>query len=186
MADVVDIYTDGACSGNPGPGGWAAILVARGVEKVISGSAAATTNNRMEMTAAIKALRQLKRSCTVRLYSDSAYLVSAFTKGWISQWQRNGWRNAAKDPVSNPDLWQDLLQAAKPHHVTWIKVQGHADHAYNNRCDKLAVAEIKKIRLTGRPDPQNAETGRTEQQQTGSARADQLSPDREMGDSIVP
>jgi ribonuclease HI len=159
MSDVVEIFTDGACSGNPGPGGWAAILVARGVEKTISGSAAATTNNRMEMTAALEALKRLKRPCVVKLYSDSAYLVSAFTKGWIENWQRNGWLNAAKDPVSNPDLWQELLQAAKAHQVTWIKVRGHADHEYNNRCDKLAVAEIKKIRLPGKPNKKPAEQG---------------------------
>ena len=159
MGEVVEIYTDGACSGNPGTGGWAAILVARGVEKTISGSAVATTNNRMEMTAALEALKRLKRPCVVNLYSDSAYLVSAFTRGWIENWQRNGWRNAAKDPVSNTDLWQELLQAAKPHRVTWIKVQGHADHEYNNRCDKLAVAEIKKFRLAGRQTAEPAEQG---------------------------
>lgn len=149
MPDTVDIYTDGACSGNPGPGGWAAILVARGVEKTISGSAVSTTNNRMELTAATEGLKQLKRPCHVRLYSDSAYLISAFTKGWIENWQRNGWRNAAKDPVSNRDLWQELLEVAKPHRIEWIKVQGHANHAYNIRCDQLAVAEIRKLRLNG-------------------------------------
>ncbi|MDW7658848.1 MAG: ribonuclease HI [Bacillota bacterium] len=159
MGEVVEIYTDGACSGNPGPGGWAAILVARGVEKTISGSAVATTNNRMEMTAAIEALKRLKRPCMVKLYSDSAYLVSAFTRGWIGNWQRNGWHNAAKDPVSNTDLWQELLQAARSHQVTWIKVRGHADHEYNNRCDKLAVAEIKKIRLSGKKAQTPAEQG---------------------------
>ena len=146
MPDQVDIYTDGACSGNPGPGGWAAILVARGVEKTISGSELSTTNNRMEMTAAIEALKQLKRPCQVRLYSDSAYLVSAFTRGWLDNWQHNGWRNAARDPVSNMDLWQDLLQQAGRHQVEWIKVRGHADHEYNNRCDQLAVAQISKLR----------------------------------------
>jgi ribonuclease HI len=113
----------------------------------------------MEMTAALEALKRLKRPCVVKLYSDSAYLVSAFTKGWIENWQRNGWLNAAKDPVSNPDLWQELLQAAKAHQVTWIKVRGHADHEYNNRCDKLAVAEIKKIRLPGKPNKKPAEQG---------------------------
>jgi ribonuclease HI len=146
MTDVVEIYTDGACSGNPGPGGWAAILVARGVEKVISGSEGSTTNNRMELMAAIQALRQLKRPCKINLYSDSAYLVSAFTQGWLANWQRNGWRNAAKDPVSNMDLWQELLQVSGKHQISWIKVRGHADHDYNNRCDQLAVAEIRKMR----------------------------------------
>lgn len=149
MTDPVEIYTDGACSGNPGPGGWAAILMARGSEKVISGGDPATTNNRMEITAAIEALRCLKRPCSVRLYSDSAYLVSAFTQGWLDNWQRNGWKNAAGDAVSNLDLWQALLQAGKPHHVDWIKVKGHQDNELNNRCDKLAVAEIKKMRQNG-------------------------------------
>jgi ribonuclease HI len=143
---TVEIYTDGACSGNPGPGGWAAVLIARGTEKEISGNAAATTNNRMELTAALEALRRLKKPCQVRLYSDSAYLVSAFTKGWLVNWQRNGWKNAANDPVSNMDLWQEILAAAGPHQIEWIKVRGHADNAYNNRCDQLAVAEIKKMR----------------------------------------
>lgn len=145
--DRVEIYTDGACSGNPGPGGWAAILIARGKEKEISGFAGSTTNNRMEMTAVIEALRQLKRPCRINLYSDSAYIVSAFTKGWLDNWQNNGWKNAAKEPVSNLELWQQLLEAASPHKIKWIKVKGHADNEYNNRCDKMAVAEIKKIRL---------------------------------------
>ena len=140
----VEIYTDGACSGNPGPGGWAAILKANQNEKEVTGSEAATTNNRMELTAAIEALKCLKKPCQVKLYSDSAYLVSAFNQGWLKNWQRNGWRNAANDPVSNPDLWQALLLASAPHEIEWIKVKGHSDNIYNNRCDKLAVAEIKK------------------------------------------
>lgn len=148
-ADWVEIYTDGACSGNPGPGGWAAVLRSRGVEKEISGGEQSTTNNRMELTAAIEALRRLKKPCHVRLFSDSAYLVSAFNQGWLANWQRNGWRNAAGDPVSNPDLWQALLAAAKPHAIEWIKVKGHADNEQNNRCDKLAVAEIRKLRSGG-------------------------------------
>jgi ribonuclease HI len=143
---LVEIYTDGACSGNPGPGGWAAILRTSGVEKVISGGDPATTNNRMELTAALEALKCLKRPCRVKLYSDSSYLVQAFNQGWIRNWQRNGWRNAAGDSVSNPDLWQALLAASAPHHVEWIKVRGHADHTLNNRCDQLAVAEIRKLR----------------------------------------
>ena len=146
MSDCVEIYTDGACSGNPGPGGWAAILMARGSEKEISGNEQSTTNNRMELTAAIEALRRLKRPCQVRLFSDSAYLVSAFNQGWIDNWQRSGWRNAAGDPVSNPDLWQALLEAARQHKIEWIKVKGHAGNELNNRCDKLAVAEIQKLR----------------------------------------
>ncbi len=152
MADPVEIYTDGACSGNPGPGGWAAILLAKGSEKVISGGEPATTNNRMEITAAIEALRCLKRPCSVRIYSDSAYLVSAFTQGWLDNWQRNGWKNAAGDAVSNLDLWQTLLQAAKTHQIEWVKVKGHQDNELNNRCDKLAVAEIKKLRQNGELD----------------------------------
>lgn len=147
MRDVVEIYTDGACSGNPGPGGWAAILMARGKKKEISGGEIATTNNRMEMTAVVKALQELNRPCQIKIYSDSAYLVSAFTKGWLENWQSNGWKNAAGDPVSNHDLWLALLEAAKPHSIEWIKVKGHADNEYNNLCDKIAVAEIKKIRL---------------------------------------
>jgi len=142
----VTIYTDGACSGNPGPGGWAAILMAAGAEKEVSGSDPATTNNRMELTAAIEALRKLTRPCRVRIYSDSAYLVSAFNQNWIRNWQRNGWKNAANDPVSNMDLWQELLRLAEPHQVDWVKVKGHADNPYNNRCDVLAVEEIKKLR----------------------------------------
>lgn len=143
---TVEIYSDGACSGNPGPGGWAAILIACGAEKTISGHAEATTNNRMELTAAIEALKALNKPCQVRLYSDSAYLVSAFNLGWLANWQRNGWKNAANDPVSNLDLWQELLAAAQPHHIEWIKVRGHSDNVYNNRCDQLAVAEIKILR----------------------------------------
>lgn len=149
MADLVEIYTDGACSGNPGPGGWAAILMTRGFEKTISGGQASTTNNRMELTAAVEALSCLKKPCQVRLFSDSAYLVSAFTKGWLANWQNNGWKNAAGDPVSNLDLWQLLLAAASPHQVDWVKIKGHADDELNIRCDRLAVAEIKKIRQNG-------------------------------------
>lgn len=152
MADLVEIHTDGACSGNPGPGGWAAILRARDAEKEISGGVESTTNNRMELTAAIEALGRLKKPCQVRLFSDSAYLVSAFTKGWLQNWQRNGWRNSAGDPVSNPDLWQALLSAASLHQIEWIKVKGHADNDLNNRCDRLAVAEVKKFRQ-GSPAP---------------------------------
>lgn len=144
----VTIYTDGACSGNPGPGGWAAILIVGSVEKEISGSITATTNNRMELMAAIEALKRLTRPCAVRIYSDSAYLVSAFNQGWLTNWQRNGWRNAANDSVSNLELWKELLQLSIPHQIEWIKVKGHSDNKYNNRCDVLAVAEIKNLRLT--------------------------------------
>ena len=140
----VQIYTDGACSGNPGPGGWAAILVAGGKEKELSGSEDSTTNNRMELTAAIEGLKALKMACEVTLYSDSSYLVNSFTQNWIENWKKNGWKNAAKAPVSNMDLWLILDELASFHTITWEKVKGHSDHSYNNRCDKLAVQAIKK------------------------------------------
>lgn len=150
----VDIYTDGACSGNPGPGGWAAILVAKGKEKEISGYCEATTNNRMELTAALEGLRQLKVPCDVHIYSDSAYLVNAFLLGWLCSWKSNGWRNSAKQPVSNTDLWQELDSLTQIHTIKWHKVKGHSDHVYNNRCDKLAVKEVSsaKENLLGEKD----------------------------------
>ncbi len=146
MADLesVEIYTDGACSGNPGPGGWGAILICRGVEKEISGGEKLTTNNRMELMAAICSLRCLKRPCNVKLYSDSAYLINGFTAGWIVSWKRNGWKNSSKQTVSNIELWQELDRLSGIHQITWIKVKGHADNVYNNRCDALAVAATKK------------------------------------------
>lgn len=143
---AVEIFTDGACSGNPGPGGWAAILVAAGREKEISGGVLSTTNNRMELTAAIEALKKLKKPCSVTLYSDSAYLVNAFLQGWLLSWKRNGWKNSSKQPVSNMDLWQELDSLNQIHQITWRKVKGHSDHEYNNRCDALAVAEVSKIK----------------------------------------
>lgn len=143
---AVEIFTDGACSGNPGPGGWAAILVAAGREKEVSGGVLSTTNNRMELTAAIEALRKLKKPCSVTLYSDSAYLVNAFLQGWLMSWKRNGWKNSSKQPVSNMDLWQELDKLNQIHQITWRKVKGHSDHEYNNRCDALAVAEVSKIK----------------------------------------
>ena len=139
---LVDIYTDGACSGNPGPGGWAAILKVGSFEKEISGFEPDTTNNRMELMAAIKGLSELNRPCKVNLYSDSAYLVKAFNEKWLPI-GKNGWRNAAKQPISNSDLWQELLNLAAQHEIKWIWVKGHADNPYNNRCDELAVQEIK-------------------------------------------
>ncbi|MFO7262919.1 MAG: ribonuclease HI [Bacillaceae bacterium G1] len=138
----VIIYTDGACSGNPGPGGWAAILMYGEHRKEISGGEVSTTNNRMELTAAIEALRQLKRPCRVTLYSDSAYLVNAFEQGWLEKWQQNGWRNSKKEPVENQDLWQALLDLTRRHDVRFCKVKGHHDNPWNNRCDALAVAAI--------------------------------------------
>ena len=143
---AVEIFTDGACSGNPGPGGWAAILVAGGREKEVSGGVQSTTNNRMELTAAIEALKKLKKPCSVTLYSDSAYLVNAFLQGWLASWKRNGWKNSTKQPVSNMDLWQELDRLSQMHQITSRKVKGHSDHEYNNRCDALAVAEVAKIK----------------------------------------
>lgn len=142
----VKIYTDGACSGNPGPGGWAAILIARGIEKELSGYEESTTNNRMELKAAIEGLKALKVPCSVTLYSDSSYLVNAFNQHWIENWKRNGWKNASKSPVSNMDLWLILDELTAVHQIQWEKVKGHSDNPYNNRCDKLAVDEIKKIK----------------------------------------
>lgn len=144
---TVDIYTDGACSGNPGVGGYCAILIYSGVEKVVSGSELNTTNNRMELLAVIKALECLKEQCKVNLYSDSQYVVDAFNQNWIVSWQMNGWRTAAKKEVKNVDLWQRLLELISTHTVTFVKVKGHADNEYNNRCDKIAVEEYKKLNI---------------------------------------
>lgn len=141
----VEIYTDGACAGNPGPGGWAAILIYERKEKELWGNDPSTTNNRMELTAALQGLKALKYPCRVSLYSDSAYLVNAFNNGWLRKWQVNGWKNARKEPVENQDLWQELLALSSLHEIAWNKVKGHADNVYNNRCDKLAVEAIKKI-----------------------------------------
>lgn len=140
----VTIYTDGACSGNPGPGGWAAIIRAMDVEKELSGFEPDTTNNRMELTAALMALEDLKRPCRINLYSDSAYLVSAFNEAWIENWQKRGWKNSAKMPVANRDLWEALWAQHLRHEVLWHKVKGHSDNEYNNRCDKMAVNEIHR------------------------------------------
>ena len=132
----VDIYCDGACSGNPGPGGWGAVLIYKGNEKELSGYCSESTNNRMELTAAIMAFAALKESCDVDIYTDSAYVCNAFNNGWIVAWENNGWINAKKKPVENQDLWMQLLNKVKDHRVAWHKVKGHADNAYNNRCDK--------------------------------------------------
>ena len=139
----VTIYTDGACSGNPGAGGWGAILIYNGKEKEISGGEANTTNNRMELLAVISALKMLKEPCEVALYSDSQYVVGAFVNDWIRAWQRNGWKTAGKTEVKNIDLWEDLLAVLEKHKVNFIKVKGHADNVYNNRCDKLAREECR-------------------------------------------
>ena len=141
----VTIYTDGACSGNPGPGGWASILMAGGVKKELSGGELDTTNNRMELMAVIEGLSALKRPCKVDIYSDSAYVVNAFSQNWIEKWVKNGWKNSAKAEVANTDLWKRLIELTEMHDVTFHKVKGHADNEFNNRCDELAVAEWKKL-----------------------------------------
>lgn len=142
--EKVVIYTDGACSGNPGIGGWGAVLFHGENMKEISGFAENTTNNQMELTAAIEALKKLKVPCVVDLYSDSAYLINAFNEGWINSWVLNGFKNANKKPVANIELWQQLIEFNNTHKITWIKVKGHADNKYNNRCDELATGEIAK------------------------------------------
>jgi ribonuclease HI len=142
---IVDIYTDGACSGNPGKGGYCAILLYNGIEKVISGSEADTTNNRMELLAAISGLNALKEPCHVNLYSDSAYLVDAFNLDWITAWKSNGWKNSQKKQVKNIDLWEQIIRLSCVHKINFIKVKGHADNEFNNRCDKIAVEEYKKL-----------------------------------------
>ena len=140
----VELYTDGACSGNPGKGGYGGILIYKGIEKEYSGFADNTTNNRMELTAVIMGLKMLKEPVEIDIYSDSAYTVNAFLEGWIENWINNNWRTAGKKPVQNVELWQELLELIHPHKVTWHKVKGHADNSYNNRCDKLATGEIAK------------------------------------------
>ena len=143
MKKVV-LYTDGACSGNPGPGGYGAVLIYGGVEKEIFGGEKSTTNNKMEMMAVIKGLEALKEPCEVDVYSDSAYIVNAIEQGWIESWKKNGWRKADKKPVKNVDLWEKLLELMDKHKVTFNKVKGHADDEYNNRCDRIAVRERDK------------------------------------------
>jgi ribonuclease HI len=143
---TVAIFTDGACSGNPGPGGWAAILQSGTMEKELSGAVPLTTNQRMELQAAIEGLKALKYSCRVELSSDSAYLINAFNQRWLNKWQVNGWLNSQGKPVENRDLWQELLQLAGQHQVTWIKVKGHHDHELNNRCDQLARAAVVSLK----------------------------------------
>ena len=140
----VTIYTDGACSGNPGPGGWGAILMYRDKKLELSGYEAQTTNNRMELLAPIQALSRLKEPCEVDVYSDSAYLVNAFRQHWLDNWQRHNWLRSNKKPVENQDLWQALLKHTQIHLIRWHKVKGHADNPYNNRCDALATGEIKQ------------------------------------------
>ncbi len=142
----VVIYTDGACSGNPGPGGWGSILMYKENKKEISGGKKETTNNIMELTAVIEGLKLLKYPCEVDLYSDSAYVVNAFLQGWIYNWVKNNWKTAGKDSVKNQELWQELYSLTKTHQVTFHKVKGHSDNEYNNRCDELARNAILKIK----------------------------------------
>ncbi|MEX0906042.1 MAG: ribonuclease HI [Balneolaceae bacterium] len=142
----VKLYTDGACSGNPGPGGWGALLIWNGKEKEISGGEPHTTNNRMEMKAVIEGLRSLNKPCRVKIHSDSALIINAFTKGWIRNWQRKNWRKADKKPVENKELWEEIVKEMARHRVEWIKVKGHSNNRLNNRVDELAVRESKKFR----------------------------------------
>lgn len=140
----VTIYTDGACSGNPGPGGWGAVLIHGDRRKEITGGSHQTTNNRMELTAALRALQKLKQPCRVKLYTDSAYLANCFKQKWYVNWEKRGWLNSRKEPVENKDLWQELLQEVRKHEVEFIKVKGHSDVELNNRCDELARGAIPK------------------------------------------
>ena len=141
----ITIYTDGACSGNPGPGGWGAILMHKDAKKEISGGKKDTTNNVMELTAVIEALKLLKYPCNVSVYSDSAYVVNAFLQKWIINWQKNNWKTADKSDVKNKELWQELLELTNTHTVKFIKVKGHSDNEFNNRCDELARNAIKGL-----------------------------------------
>ncbi|WP_101698164.1 ribonuclease HI [Clostridium minihomine] len=145
----VEIFTDGACQGNPGPGGWGAVLRYQGREKEISGGEARTTNNRMELTAVIEALSLLKEPCHVTLWSDSKYVCDAIEKGWAKSWKQNGWKKADKKPALNIDLWEQLLSQIENHQITVRWVKGHAGHAENERCDRLAVAQAEKQKLKG-------------------------------------
>lgn len=138
------MYTDGACSGNPGPGGWGAVLMFNGTLKELHGGERQTTNNRMEMMAAIRGLESLREPCHVRLHSDSAYLINCFKNRWYDNWRRNGWRNASKQPVENRDLWERLLELSTQHRIEWIKVKGHSDDEWNNRADELARMGAKE------------------------------------------
>lgn len=141
----VDIFTDGACSGNPGPGGWGAILRYKGTDKRISGGEAETTNNRMELSAVIEALKLLKEPCDVTLWTDSKYVADGLGKGWAAGWKKNGWRKADKKPALNVDLWDELLSLYEKHEITIQWIKGHSSHPENEKCDKMAVAESQKF-----------------------------------------
>ena len=142
MKDVI-IYTDGACSGNPGPGGWGTILIYKDVKKEISGGSPNTTNNIMEITAVIEGLKLLKEPCNVQIYSDSAYVVNAFKDHWVEGWIKNNWKNSKKEEVKNKELWLELISLLDIHNVQFNKVKGHSDNEFNNRCDELAREAIK-------------------------------------------
>ncbi len=142
----VTIYTDGACSGNPGPGGWCAILVCMGKEKEISGGSSDTTNNRMELTAVIEALKALKRKCSVHIVTDSKYVVDGVTKGWARSWRAKGWKKSDGKPALNPEMWGELLDELDKHEVTFEWIKGHAGHEYNERCDTVAVMQTERHR----------------------------------------
>ena len=143
----VKLYTDGACSGNPGPGGYGAILIYKGIEKEVSGGELNTTNNKMEIMAVLKGLEMIKEPCIVTVYSDSAYVVNSVQMGWLESWRKNNWRKADKSKVKNIDLWERLIELMNIHEVTFVKVKGHSDNEYNNRCDRLAVSEREKLTL---------------------------------------
>ena len=145
MNDII-LYTDGACSGNPGPGGWGAILMYKDIKKEISGGTKQTTNNIMEITAVIEGLKALNKPCNVKVYSDSAYVVNTFEKGWIYGWIKNNWKTSNKEQVKNKELWQELYNLTKIHNVKFIKVKGHSGNEFNNRCDELARNEISKAK----------------------------------------
>ena len=145
MEEKIIIYTDGACSGNPGPGGWGTILMYKGAKKEISGGKKDTTNNIMEITAVIEGLKQLKKQSEVQIYSDSSYVVNTFKQGWIYNWMKKGWRTASGEPVKNKELWQELYSLTQKHKVEFIKVKGHSDNEFNNRCDEMAREAIKKL-----------------------------------------
>lgn len=142
----VILYTDGACSGNPGPGGWGTLLIWNGKEKVLSGGHPDSTNNRMEMQAVIEGLKALNRKCHVKVHSDSALIINAFTKGWVKNWQKNGWKKADKKPVENRELWEEMIHYVNQHEVSWIKVKGHSDNELNNRVDQLAVEASQRFK----------------------------------------
>lgn len=142
----VDIYTDGACSGNPGPGGWGAILSYNNNEKTLSGGEADTTNNRMELTAVIEGLQALKEKCNVTVHTDSQYVCNGIEKGWARSWKKNGWKKSNKEPALNPDLWDRLLGLVDKHNVSFNWIRGHAGHPMNERCDELAVSESNKYK----------------------------------------